>query len=97
MHLLHVKDGHEFSMVNTVSDNMCNYSKRQIDDANRARRLMTMMTYPTTSDMLEMIDQNMIHNLPVTSIDIKIAEDLYGTSILQMKGKTVGLMAHAFV
>jgi hypothetical protein len=64
------------------------YTKRQVEDAKKARKLYSILGYPTVANFKHIIKQNLIKNCPVTVEDINIAEKIYGMDIAVLKGKT---------
>ena len=59
-------------MVKTVRDNMKGYTKREIREAQLARRAYKMMNRPSLKDFLKMID--LITDCPVSVEDTINAE-----------------------
>ena len=72
----------------TVSENMKGYTERQISNAKRARRLCTILGFPTVENFKHVLLQNLIKNCPVTVEDVTIAEKIYGPDISALKGKS---------
>jgi hypothetical protein len=69
---------HETSLlVSTVSENKLGYTKRQFDDAKRARRLYHIVGCPTVENFKHILRQNIIKNCPVT-IDERLKVKLQG-------------------
>jgi hypothetical protein len=75
-------------MVSTVKENLMGYTKRQIEDAKRARRLYHIVGCPTVENFKHILRQNIIKNCPVTIDDVNIAEKSYGPDIGALKAKT---------
>ena len=75
------------TMVNTVEENSQGFSRRQIEQAKKARKLYHVMCIPSMHDFKELVKNNMIYNCPITIEDINNAEEIYGTSVASLKGK----------
>ena len=80
--------GKDFCFNQTVAENKMLFSKRQIDQANAARKLYHAIGNPSTRDFRSMLRSNMIRNCPITEEDVKIAEKIYGKDISTLKGKS---------
>jgi hypothetical protein len=74
--------------ISTVDKNKGRYSTRDMSRANNARRFQET-TGASLQTILDIVDCKLLPNCPITRIDIKMAEDIYGTSIAHLKGKTV--------
>jgi hypothetical protein len=57
--------------------------------AKRARELYHAIGTPLLNDFKSIIRMNIIGNNPVTTEDINIAEQIFGSDIGALKGKTV--------
>ena len=73
-------------MVTTVADNMKKYAKREIADAKVARNLCHGVGCPTIENFKHIIKQKIIKNNPVTTRDVDIAADIWGTDVGYIKG-----------
>ena len=76
------------NFVNTVSENMSYYTKRQVERATEARKLLQSLAYPTMSDLKAIIKMNSIQDCPVTVEDVDMAERIFGKDIASIKGKS---------
>jgi hypothetical protein len=65
------------------------YSKREVEDAKRAREFIRKMGYPSTKQAIDLIQSGSVYNCPVTVHDILRAEKIFGPDIAMLKGKTV--------
>jgi hypothetical protein len=74
--------------INTVSENMSQYTKRQVQGAQRARTLYTTLGYPSIKDFKWVIQSNQIKDCPVTVEDVVNAHAIWGKNIAALKGKT---------
>jgi hypothetical protein len=85
-------------MVNTVEQNKTRYSAHDVKRAENARKTQDMIGRPSTSKYLSIIVNNQLPNCKVTVNDIKMAEDIFGTNLDSLKGKTTrGCPTHASV
>jgi hypothetical protein len=75
-------------LLNTVEENRNFYTQRQFDRAKRARDLYHALGTPSINDFKAMLRMNSITNNPITTEDIKIAENIFGADIGSIKGKT---------
>jgi hypothetical protein len=71
--------------VTTVSDNESLFTKRQVEDAKKARKLMQELGYPSSKDLIELVETGGILNCPITAHDIRRAERIYGPDIASLK------------
>jgi len=78
----------EISMLSTVKQNETYYTKRQVERAKQARKLIHTLGFPTTVDLKAVVRGNMIKNNPVTIEDINIAEAIYGKDVSSLQGKS---------
>jgi hypothetical protein len=78
----------ELTMVSTVKQESEGFSKRQLEQAKRARDFQGSIGHPSTQDLKNIIKSNLIINCPVTIADIDHAEKIYGPSVPILKGKT---------
>ena len=63
------------------------YTQRQINQAQRARKLLHAAGHPNPDDLAKMVQTNQIKNCPVTKADFKVARHVYGHDISTLKGK----------
>ena len=76
-------------MVDTFSDNITSYSKRQVHDTCIAHELQAKVGYPSTWDLHTIILMVMLCNCPVTPHDLDNVTAIYGASVPNLKGGTV--------
>jgi hypothetical protein len=57
--------------------------------ATRARRFQNIIMFLGSTELMDISDQNLMKNNPVQCVDIKDAENIYGTNVGSLKGKTV--------
>ena len=70
-----------------MQDNKKGYSKRQIEEANKARRLYYTSGAPGMEAFKALLRMNIIKNCPVTPEHVDRANDIYGLPIAALKGK----------
>jgi hypothetical protein len=63
-------------------------SKRQQDQAKKARELLEVMGLHTVDDLKAMIHMHLIKNCGVTTEDVNLAQKAYDPDISGIKGKT---------
>ena len=73
--------------VSTVRENKSEYSKRQIQGANRARELQERLGWPATAAFIKDINQRQILISTITEMDVKGSEDIYDKPIPISQGK----------
>ena len=72
--------------IRTVRSNAAVYTKREVEDAEKAARFLDCMGHPTQAAAITMV-KNMKH-APVTTEDIKRAFHIYGESLQSIQGRT---------
>jgi hypothetical protein len=73
--------------MSTVDENKGFYTQRQFEKAKKARELYHALGTPSLNDFKAILRMNTISNNTVTLDDIKIAEQIFGPDIGQLKGK----------
>jgi hypothetical protein len=76
-------------LVSTVEQRKDKYTNRAYLAAEKARKLQDTICRPSTLSYLDIVKNNLLLNNPVTREDIIAAEDLFGTNLGSLKGKTV--------
>jgi len=71
------------SFVQTVRGNMEGFTKREVEDAQKAREAQAMLWHPTDHDFLGMVRGGMISNCPLTVNAVKNAHQIFGPETLQ--------------
>ena len=74
--------------INTVAANANGFTRRQCQNAQRARHLQNIVMHPGDRDMKEIVIKH-LHDCPVTGADIDVARTLLGPNLGSLKGKTV--------
>ena len=90
-HIL-VNNGVPFQQGNavaTVRDNFDGFTKRQIKQAIKARRLMSMIGAPTEREFQGLVRLNHLKDCPINNSDIVNAHTIFGRDLINIRGKTV--------
>jgi hypothetical protein len=74
-------------LINTVKDNRVGYTQRQFEQAKRAQELYHIVGTPTIELFKALIKMNAIKNCPVTTVDVKNAEKVFGADMLRQIDK----------
>jgi hypothetical protein len=75
-------------LVNTVADNKSKYTNRDYSRATLARKIQNIIGRPSIRTFLQIVDNNLMPNCPITRADIMAAEDIFGPNLGSLKGKT---------
>ena len=75
-------------MVNTVKDNMKNFTNNDYLQAVRARELQVTVGRPSDKDFIKILETSSLPNCPVTPRDVMVANKLFGPDVGALKGKT---------
>ena len=78
-----------YNFIQTVEDNMKNYTPRQLKRVAIAKRVYSMIGHPSQQDFLHMIRMNLLPNCPINEKDAKAVIDIYGPHLSAIRGKTV--------
>ena len=76
----------EAAMVATVENNAKAFTKREIEQARKARELLARMGFPTVAQAIGILNSG--SNFEVTARDFQIADAIWGVDIASLKGKT---------
>jgi hypothetical protein len=82
------KTSSAYTLLNTVADNKAIYTKRQITQADDARRLYRLLGRPDESVFHTALRDNYFINCPITVDDAVRATSIYGPDVSTLKGKT---------
>jgi hypothetical protein len=77
------------SRVPTVRQNYEGFTKRQVQQATHARRIMGMIGAPTESEFQSLIRLNLLKDCPITNSDIINAHKIFGPDLANIRGKMV--------
>ena len=77
------------SFVQTVRGNMEGFTKREVEEARRAREAQGMLGHPTDRNFLGMVRGGMISNCPVTPTAVQNAHRIFGPDLAGIRGRTV--------
>ena len=72
-------------IVDTVEELQRNYTRREKEGADRARRLYVIVGRPSSDAFKDMLNKGLILNNPVTVSDYKNAESIYGKDLGTIK------------
>ena len=72
----------------TVEDKINKYTVKEYWNAKKARDPQNIIGRPSTQDLINYVENNLIPNCPVTRQDILRVEDILGPNIRSIRGKT---------
>ena len=75
--------------ITTVEGQESEFSDLDCRRAIKARKLQEIMGFPTSKDLIRMIEDKLVTNCGVTRRDVLNAEAIYGKHVSIVKGKTV--------
>ena len=78
-----------YTHVTTVCDYYKGYTKKQIEQATKARCLMGMIGSPSECDFQRLVHNNLLHDCPITNHNITTAHAIFGPNLANISGKTV--------
>ena len=73
--------------IRLVEENKKKYTDRDVERADRARRFQEL-SGSSLATFLDVVDNNLLKNNPITRDDVKMTEDIYGTCVSNLQGKT---------
>ena len=74
--------------IATVKGNREKYSALDVRRADRVMKFQEVTCFPTFKEMISMVDNNVLRNIPISRRDIKIAQNIYNDNKNLVKGKT---------
>jgi hypothetical protein len=77
------------SPVRTVRKNFEGFTKKQVQQATTARRIMSMIGAPTAREYQGLVRLNLLPDCPITTADIVNAHKIFDTDLANLRGKTV--------
>jgi hypothetical protein len=79
----------DYSFINSVVENKAKYTTRQVNDADLAKRVYSLIGRPSHAAFVKMIRENQLDGCPITVDDANRALKIYGTDLSALRGKTV--------
>ncbi len=77
------------STVQTVCCNYEGFTRKQVQRATLARRIMRMIGAPTEREYQGLVRQIFLQDCPITPSDIANAHNFFGPNLANIRGKTV--------
>ncbi len=77
------------SPVPTIRQNYEGFTKRQIQQATQARRIMGMIGAPTEREFQLLVRLNLLKDCPISNTDIINAHNIFGPDLTNLRGKMV--------
>ncbi len=77
------------SFVQIVQGNMEGFTRRKVEEAQKARKAQAMLGHPTDRNFLGMVCGGMIPNCPVTANAVTKAHQIFGPDLAGVRGRTV--------
>ena len=77
------------SFIQTVRGNMEGFTKREVEEAQKARDVQAMVGHPTDREFLGMVRSGMISNCPVTPAAVINSNRIHGPDPAGIRGRTV--------
>ena len=87
----HFNNKHNYigkALITTVQDNLTDYTTREINAANEARKLTRLLGCASPEEVKRIIRNGTLLNNSVTSHDVDRAINIWGKDIAGLKGKT---------
>ena len=82
------------TLINTVDNNKLKYTNNEYSRAQLARKLQHILGRPSTRDYKRIVSLNLLPHCPITTDDIVMADDIFGTDLGSLKGKTTRRQPH---
>jgi hypothetical protein len=79
----------EWAFITTVKKQMELYTKHEYKAAVHTCRVQNIMMHPGVWEYMNIVDRNLVQNMPVTRDDIRATEDIFGPNLSSLKGKMV--------
>ena len=74
-------------MIQTIDDNKSHYAKADIERADRAKHLISVMGFPSVAEAIKIMNRG--KNFDINPTDFNLAQRIYGDTTAILKGKTV--------
>jgi hypothetical protein len=88
LYYLDTAEDNEFTLVTTVTNKADQYTRKEYVRAEKARELQITIGCPSTKDLLNIINNNLLNNFPVNRADVIAANNIFGADLGSLKGKT---------
>ena len=79
--------------MTTVADRIKLYSKREVSQAIKARQIQRRLGFLSRDKLLKMLGNDNLLQCDIGKKDVLRAEDIFGTDIGELKGKTTSRKA----
>jgi hypothetical protein len=89
LYAYHRQSDDDWAFVSTVADKKDLYTNQAYQAAARARQVQNIIMFPGMREFQMITANNLLPNCPVRRADIIAAEDIFGSNIGALKGKTV--------
>ena len=76
-----------YSFLMTISNTKQLISRREIEQADKARHYQELLGWPSTAEYLRIVDNNLVSNCDINADDIKRSLAIYGEPLPVLKGK----------
>ena len=83
-----LKKGCHYSFVSTIKNNETKFTPREVAAAKQALDLHKKLGRPAYDMYMNMIENSLIRDCPITTTDVKRAMAIYGKDFANIKGKT---------
>ena len=83
-----IKIRQAFSFLNTVSDNINLYKKRDVRRASQAISLNRRINHPVKTKFVRVVKDNWIRNNPITVGDVQRSYNIFGPPLPPVKGRS---------
>ena len=77
-----------YTLLHSVEENKKIYTRRQLEQAELARRLYELVGRPSHKDFLTMIRENQLKHCPISVEDANRSVQIYGPDVHAIRGKT---------
>jgi hypothetical protein len=78
----------EAALVETVSQNLAKFTKREVERAEEARKLFSVLGRPSVKDFISSVRNNIIKNCPISVEDISRAISIWGNDLGAVVGRS---------
>jgi len=85
---------HVQALINTVKDNIANYTKREVERAKLAREYQRKLGY-SAGQLVKLLNSGKIRNAEISPHDVVRSINIWGKDLGQLKGKTTAKKSKA--